>query len=90
MATESPWKGFYKTDAEASKKAGNKPPKFRVGDMVYSWQNPSKKRRVSHVNLSTEKGFPHKYKVALKNPDGYSYSSKWMNEKSLRKTKPRK
>jgi hypothetical protein len=64
-------------------------PKYKVGDMVYSWQNPTVKRRVSHVQLQPS-GFPPKYKVALYDKEGYSYSSKWMDEASLRKTKRRK
>ena len=64
--------------------------KFKRGDMVYSWQNPTTKRRVSHVNPSKDPMYPHQYKVALVDKDGYSRSSKWMNEDSLRKTKPRK
>ena len=64
-----------------------KKPKFKVGDMVYSWQNPTVKRRVSHVQVSKEYGYPHNYKVALVDKDGYGHSSKWMAEKSLHKTK---
>lgn len=57
--------------------------KFKYGDMVYSWQNPETKRRVSHVNLSDNPDYPHQYKVALIDENGYSRSSKWMNEESL-------
>lgn len=69
------------------KKKPAKKPKFKVGDMVYSWQNPDVKRRVSHVSLSDDPNYAHKYKVALYDKQGYSYSSKWMDEKSLSKTK---
>ena len=62
-----------------------KKPKYKVGDMVYSWQNPTVKRRVSHRRLSDEAGYPHKYKVALIDKDGYGHSSIWMNECSLSK-----
>ncbi len=58
-------------------------PKFKVGDMVYSWQNPDVRRRVSHVFPSEHYGYPHKYKVALVDSEGYSRSSKYMDETSL-------
>ncbi len=57
-------------------------PKYQVNDMVYSWQNPSVRRRVSHVQKG-EDGYPNKYKVCLYDKEGYTYSSKWMNESSL-------
>jgi hypothetical protein len=65
-------------------------PKFEVGDMVYSWQNPDKKARVSHrrddgIQDGVDYGFH--YKVSLKDESGYSKSSKWMHENSMSKTK---
>ena len=66
-------------------------PKFKVGDMVYSWQNPDVKRRVSFVREADENDpmDSHKYIVSLRDENGYSYSSKWMGEKSMRRTKKR-
>lgn len=64
-------------------------PKFKVGDLVYSYQNPTKKARVSHVFPSTEVGFEPNYKLALHDTDGYSYSSKYIGQKSLSKRKQR-
>lgn len=64
-----------------------KAPKFRVGDLVYSWQNPCVKREVSHVSLSDDPTYPHKYKLSLRDRKGYSYSSKWLNEDSLKRRK---
>lgn len=65
-------------------------PKFQVNDMVYSWQNPNEKARVSHIRFEKwlNDGKKHendqwKYKVSLKDKDGYSHSSKWMSEGSL-------
>lgn len=46
--------------------------------------------RVSHVREEHEYGYPHQYKVALSDEEGYSYSSKWMSESSLSKTKKAK
>ena len=58
-------------------------PRFDVDDMVYSWQNPTVRRSVTKIQESREPGYQHKYKVSLRDQDGYSYSSKWMNESSL-------
>lgn len=58
-------------------------PKYNVGDMVYSYQNPDVKRRVSHVFPSTELGYPHSYKVALIDGEGYSRSSNYMGEDGM-------
>ena len=62
-----------------------KKPKFKVGDMAYSYQNPTVKRRVSHVFPSKDPEYSHKYKLALYNKDGFSYSSNYINEESLHK-----
>jgi hypothetical protein len=66
-----------------------KAPKYRLRQKVYSWQNPTVKREISHIHKAETPGYPHQYKLALYDKDGYSYSSKWMNESSLslRKTK---
>ena len=63
--------------------------KFKVGDMVYSWQNPTVKRRISHTRQQPW-GFVPKYKVSLRDKDGYSYSSKWIDETSVSKVRRRK
>ncbi len=59
------------------------PPKYRVGQMVYSWQNPTVKRAITKVLPSNDPKYPHKYKVGLRHKNGYSYSSKWISEKSI-------
>ncbi len=63
-------------------------PKYKVGDMVYSYLNPTVKRRVSHIH-ENEAGYPNKYKLSLRDKDGYSYSSHWIDEQSLSKRKKR-
>ena len=80
---------------------GKRKAKFKVNDMVYSYQNPNDKMRVSFVeDRGIEDGVDYGfgYKVALKtdedgnyNPKGkYSQSSKWMHENSVSKTKKEK
>jgi len=74
---------------------------FKVGDMVYSYQNPNDKMRVSFVeDRGVEDGVDYGwgYKVSLKtdedgkyDPKGkYSQSSKWMSQNSMSKTKKTK
>ena len=74
---------------------------FKVGDMVYSYQNPNDKMRVSFVeDRGIEDGVDYGwgYKVALKtdedgkyDPKGkYSQSSNWMSQNSVSKTKKTK
>jgi hypothetical protein len=71
---------------------------FKVGDMVYSYQNPNHKMRISFVeDRGVIDGVDYGWgiKVALKtdgdgnyNPNGtYSKSSKWMSQNSVSKTK---
>jgi len=60
--------------------------KYKVGDMVYSYQNKTVKRRVSHTSKQP-RGYQNKYKVSLRDKNGYPYSSKWMSESSLSKRK---
>ena len=61
--------------------------KFKVGDMVYSWQNPTIKRPVNRVNLSDDPEYPHKYRLTLIDRDGERHNSKWTDEPSLHKRK---
>ena len=62
--------------------------KYKVGDMVYTYLNPTVKRRISHVHQN-EPGYPNSYKLALVDREGYSYSSHWVNESSISKRKLR-
>jgi hypothetical protein len=74
---------------------------FKVGDMVYSYQNPNHKMRVSFVEdrgIIDGVDYGWGIKVALKtdadgkyDPNGtYSQSSKWMSQNSVSKTKKEK
>ena len=71
----------------ATKKS--KPLKYKMGDMVYSYQNPTVARPVNKIIRSDDPEYDHKYILSLKDKDGYSHSSKHINEKSLRKRKIR-
>lgn len=69
---------------------GERKPKFKVNDMVYSWQNEDYKARVSHISdqgVTEGVDYGFHYKVSLRDKEGYSHSSKWMGEDSLSKTK---
>jgi hypothetical protein len=74
---------------------------FKLGDMVYSYQNPNDKMRVSFIEdrgIIDGVDYGWNIKVALKtdsdgnyNPKGtYSKSSKWMSQNSVSKTKKEK
>jgi hypothetical protein len=74
---------------------------FKLGDMVYSYQNPNHKMRVSFIEdrgIIDGVDYGWNIKVALKtdsdgnyNPKGtYSKSSKWMSQNSVSKTKKEK
>ena len=56
--------------------------KYKVGQMVYSYQNPTVKYPITWIRESKLKGYDHAYKLSLKN--GYS---NWINEKSIYLTK---
>lgn len=58
-----------------------KAPKYKTGDMVYSYQNKTVAGRVNYIRKSTDATYPHAYRLTL--PDGSS--SKWINEDSISK-----
>jgi hypothetical protein len=64
-----------------------KAPKYNYGDMLYSYQNPDKPGRVYRIVISDDPEYQHKYKLTLKDKDGYTYSSNFINENSLSKRK---
>ena len=66
-----------------------RPPKYKLRELVYSYQNPMVARPVSHVFPSGDPEYSHKYKLALRDKDGYSYSSKYINEGSLSRRRRR-
>ena len=63
-------------------------PKYKVGDMVYSWQNPTVKREVNRINVE-EPPYQHKYRLTLVNRKGERQNSKWTDESSLSKRRKR-
>jgi hypothetical protein len=70
---------------KSSKKV--KPPKYTYGDKLYTYQDPNKPGVVFRIYPSDDPRYAHKYKLTLKGKDGYTYSSNFINETSLFKTK---
>jgi len=62
--------------------------KYKVGDMVYSWQNPTVKREINRVTPPDDLGII-RYRLTLIGRDGERHNSKWTNESSLSKRKLR-
>lgn len=81
---------FRKQQKEVVKKAKVKKPKYKVGDEVYSWQNPTVKRKINRINLSDDGNYQHRYRLTFYDKDGYPTNSKWMGESSLYKRKKAK
>ena len=69
------------------KTAKAKKPKYKIGQMVYSYQNRDKKAPINYIIFSQDPQFEHKYRLTLPGEDGYSRSSNWINESSLYLTK---
>ena len=67
-----------------------KAPKFTYGDMVYGWENPDKPGKIFRIILTDDPEIDHKYKLTLKDKDGYTYSSKPVSERYLTKRKKSK
>lgn len=61
--------------------------KFKVGDFVYSPQNPTEKRQISESKeiKTGARGFV--YKLILSDAKGRPKKSKWISEKSLSRRK---
>jgi len=64
-----------------------KAPKFTYGDMVYGWENPDKPGKVFRIILTDDPEVDHKYRLTLKDKNGFTYSSKPVSEKYLTKRK---
>lgn len=62
-----------------------KPPKYKMGDEVYSYQNPTVKRKINRINKALEADDVNRYRLTLYDKDGYPKNSNWINEKSLSK-----
>ena len=67
-----------------------KAPKFTYGDMVYGWENPDKPGKIFRIILTDDPEIDHKYKLTLKDKDGYTYSSKPVSERYLTKRRQSK
>ena len=81
--------GSYKMDGYMAKGGETKVAKFKVEDMVYSYQNKDYAAPINYVkfnpwdsNSGTHPNDTYKYRLSLK--DGHS---NWIDEKSLYKTK---
>jgi len=63
------------------------PPKFKMGDWVYSWKNPGKKAKVTWIYRSPDvkEGYPHKYKLSVHDKDGYLKTLGVVNETGMTK-----
>ena len=81
-AIEYPTGGYFKITKTVYNKLAIKKLKYKVGQMVYSYQNPTVKYPITWIRESKLKGYDHAYKLSLKN--GYS---NWINEKSIYLTK---
>ena len=57
-------------------------PLYKIGDLVFSYQNRDKPEPIRAVRLSDDPVYSHAYKLTLHNDNG-SYSSKWIDEPSL-------
>ena len=62
-----------------------KAPKYTYGDMVYGWENPDKPGKIFRIILSDDPEIDHKYKLTLKDKDGYTviFSAIDMNDPEL-------
>ena len=56
--------------------------KYKIGQLVYSYQNKTKKCPINYIKESEDGQYDHKYRLSL--PDG---NSNWINESSLYLTK---
>jgi len=77
------------SDGHMMAKGGEVEAKYKVGDMVYSYQNKNEAAQISYVKFvpydsQSGKSDKDKYIYKLKLADGYS---NWINEESLSKSK---
>lgn len=63
-------------------------PKYKVGDMVYSWANQNKKAKINKVSVD-DLGVV-KYRLTMLGDDGYWHQLKWVNETTVSKTKSKR
>ena len=56
--------------------------KYKIGDMVYSYQNKEQKCPINFIRPSEDERYQHKYRLTL--PNG---NSNWIDEQSIFKFK---
>jgi hypothetical protein len=60
-----------------------KKPKFKIGQFVYSYQNPNERRPINYIKESSEQPYAHRYRLTLTDASGYGKNSNWIDEQSL-------
>ena len=63
--------------------AKKKKVKYKIGQFVYSYQNPTEKRPINRIRESQDGDYDHMYRLTLPDRQGYPVNSNWINEKSL-------
>ena len=63
--------------------AKQKKVKYKVGQFVYSHQNPTEKRPINRIRISDDGDYDHAYRLTLSGNDGFPKNSKWIDEKGL-------
>jgi hypothetical protein len=70
-----------------SDKGGVKAPKFKKGDQVYSWGNPTNKGRIVRVLISDDSKYEHGYLIEYKRVKNGQLITRQICESSIFKTK---
>lgn len=60
-------------------------PKCKVGQKVYSYQNPLIPATIERIRKYEESGFQHAYRLSLPSKDGFTKNSNWIDERTLSK-----
>jgi hypothetical protein len=63
-----------------------KPLKYNVGDLVYSYQTKTTPASIIDVRVSKDGNYSHSYKLCLTLPDGTTKESHWTGEDSISTT----
>lgn len=77
-----------RSELKRSKHNPARKPKYKLGAMVYSYQNRDYKAPVNFVRDNGE-GYAYSYRLSLRGPDEYKVNSNWIDEGSLSKTPQR-
>jgi len=62
-------------------------PKFKKGQFVYSYLNPTERRQINLVYVSKHRNREHKYRLTLSDAAGMPKMSRWITESGLSKRK---